>query len=500
MDHNSIEVVLRAQEEDSRELNTSFLLRRIRRLKRTLALLLAISLVVGMVAGLATGIFNGIGTVTAMVTFAYEGIENGEDPNGAVFDITKMKAPIILDAALAQTGITAISTDELRNALSFEGVVPTDVQERIATLQTIGEKTPAALEQILEISYHPTQFKLTLDIRTLDLSDTDGKSLLTAVMDEYRTWFFKAYGGATSLGESITALDLTSYDYAEALDIVETQANLISSYLATLQAEAPDFRSSSTGFTFSDLQSHLSVLSDVDAAKLNSLILSAGLTRDRTSLEAYYAYQIQLAGSDLVKLKEQQAGIEASINSYQKDSVLIMSTGDAASPTTMTQSSEAYDSLFQQRTLMTGRVAEQQQRLTLLQQRQSSLLNLDTATVTAAQIATAKAKVDAALPELTTKLSDLIQLVNATADEYYETVAFKTAYQIALPAQTFSSGIKGVLMSGIKFTAVTVVLGLFVSFAVVLLPPLVTGQLFQIRRRDKQEQHAEGEHSEPPLT
>lgn len=479
MENKSIEVVLCTQEEEGRELNTPFLLKRIRRMKGSLALILAIVLVVGMLAGLVRGVLSGTGVVTAMVSFAYEGVENGEDPNGAVFDINKMKAPMILEAALADAGVTDITVDELRNALAFEGVVPSDVQERIATLQTIGEKTPAALEQILEINYYPSQYKLTLNIRKLGVSDTDGKALLTAVMDRYRTWFFTTYGGATSLGESITSLDLTGYDYAEALDIIETQARLISSYLSTLQAEAPSFRSSNTGFTFSDLQSQLSILSDVDAAKLNSLILSMGLTQDKVSLDAYYAYQIQIANTELVKLQEQQRGVETAIASYQKDSILIMGTGDGAAQTTMTQTSEEYDRLFQQRTELSKQTAAQQQRLTLLQQRQDSLRGLDTAAISPAQVNAAKARVVTELPLLSEKLAGLIALVNTTADEYYETVAFKTAYQISLPAQTFISGFKGMAVECMKFAAIAAVLGILACCAVVALPPLVSGELFQ---------------------
>ena len=77
--------------------------------KRLIAYLLALAIVVGASFGaLYSGFehFTGKGSyVRAMITFQFEGIDKGLDPNGAAFDVNQIKSPYVIQKALSELGI-----------------------------------------------------------------------------------------------------------------------------------------------------------------------------------------------------------------------------------------------------------------------------------------------------------------------------------------------------------------------------------------------------------
>ena len=107
--------------------------------KRTYRYLMAIAVFIGVFIGL---LVTGVKYITgksacaqAVITFQYDGIEEGLDPNGAAFDINKLKAPVVIEAALESLGNTDISVEDVRQNIVIEGGIPEDAVDRITVIK-----------------------------------------------------------------------------------------------------------------------------------------------------------------------------------------------------------------------------------------------------------------------------------------------------------------------------------------------------------------------------
>lgn len=98
----------------------------------------------------------------AVVSFQYEGIEEGLDPNGAAFDINKIKAPAVIEEALNSLNITEYSVEEIRENIAIEGVLPEDAVERITVITQMALEDVSNYEKILDVSYFPSQYVVYL--------------------------------------------------------------------------------------------------------------------------------------------------------------------------------------------------------------------------------------------------------------------------------------------------------------------------------------------------
>lgn len=482
-DSKNIEITLRSQEEE-RNIDFSAIGRRVRALKGFIAKLLVGALVVGLVAGAVKNVVGSSSKVQTVVTFGFDGIEEGLDPNGAVFDISKMASPAVVQPALDSLEMAdKVTADTVRQAMSFEGVIPQDALDRISIIQTVSEKVPQALEELLDVSYHPIEYRVTLDLKKAGVDAKTGVEILDAINSAYRDWFLETYSHQEALGSSVGVVDYSSYDYSEAADLLKVQLDTASRYVQALQAKAPDFRSTNTNLTFADLRSNLDAISSVDMSKLYSLIIVNRLTKDAASLQAYYSYQIRTTTNSLNEAQEQLQAVEAAIAGYEKSTAVIY--GEGMTPTTMTSDSAAYDDLFSKQVSASNNVARLRVRLNELQQNYDALTNPE------AQVATtpnAKATVEELLVSVPEKLYQCMTQINDTAMEYYETVAYRNAFRVDIPAQkTGGVGLMGMAKDCITFAVLLEVLACMVIVGVVVVTTLLSGEFY---KKSKKEKHA----------
>jgi hypothetical protein len=86
-----------------------------RKRKRLIAYLLALAILVGASVGAFYSGFEhflGKGSYArAMITFQFDGIESGLDPNGAAFDLNLIRSPYVIQAALVERGYDASNVE-----------------------------------------------------------------------------------------------------------------------------------------------------------------------------------------------------------------------------------------------------------------------------------------------------------------------------------------------------------------------------------------------------
>lgn len=433
-DEKNIRLVLQQQETEEKPLL------RINTLWKQAKRFFVLWIVVSIVAALGVGAFAMVNysdtmETQAMVEFSFKGIESGKDPYGNNFDITKLKSPAVIEAALTAQGISKedVPVDVVRNALTIGGVRPEDAIEKMVGYQSIidmgNTNALSALKEFLNVTYFPTKFVITLQLDNTDLEPEQGAALLDAILESYKQYFFQTYGYNDALGSAVLSVDYNDYDYERVIEVFDSTLASAQSYLNTLAAEDDTgFRSATTGYSFRDLSSAINTLRTEDLDWINSYVTVNNVTKDKGLLLTYYDYRIQSLERAKTAAQEKLVAIDESIAAYQKDTILVMNN-ENGKDMTVSQSSGTYDSMIQQKINMQSQIAEYTRDISYYTSRSTSL-RTTTTTVTNAQIK----MVDERIANLYTKVETLIDQVNVTADEYYENVAYANAFTVLVPA------------------------------------------------------------------
>ncbi len=402
--------------------------------------LLLLWLVLAIVLGVAVGAMGLMGRrnpykVRAIVEFAFEGIEDGKDPAGNEFDVTKLKAPAVIESALKEAQISKddVSIESIRSNITLQGIVPEDAFEQMTAYQDLANSDNSsalkAVEALLDISYCPTQYIVTLNLTDTNLDKEQGVLVLDAILSAYKQYFYETYGYNQALGSAVMALDYNDYDYERAIEVLDTSLESAERYVSGLVTEdKSSFRSTETGYTFEDLLSALRTLRDEDLDWLSSYITVNNVTKDKTMLLTNYQYRIENLQRQKTEAETNLASIEASIAAYQKDTVLVTGS-ENMSDLEMSQASEQYDNMIERKLDTQETISNCIKNINYYESRVNTLKTTSSQT-TEAQ----KKLLDEELAKLHTKITTLLEKINTTADEYYQNVAFANAYSVIVPA------------------------------------------------------------------
>lgn len=423
-------------EDDSTEIDILNVFANMSRRRRLYRYLIAIAVCMGLLAAfLITGVGQIVGNgsyAQSVITLQYEGIESGLDPNGAAFDINKLKSPVVIEDALTGLGITDISTEEIRKNIEIEGVIPEDAVERITVINQMAQEDAANYEKILDVEYFPSQYVVSLN-QGRGMSASETREILNAVLESYRTWFLDTYANTAVLTVTGNLIRYQDYDYAESIDMLQAQIDMMQDYVTERRDQAPDFRSAGTGLSFGDIVTALETIESIDMANLSSYIENNVLTKDRQRQIEYYNYKIKNYTMELSEVQTQLGTVQSTLDTYVKDPVVIVSSQETTQE--ITQTSEYYDSLVQEKIRLSKQIAEINTKLN------ETYTLLDTVTLSNRKnVQSEYDKADEMLEHLTETISEWTELIEETTEEYYTTTLFSNAVKIAVPAQYKAAG------------------------------------------------------------
>ena len=256
--------------------------------------------------------------LNALVSFSYAGIEKGNDPNGRQFDVNTLKNPAVIEDALTELGMDLDSLEDIREGISIKGIIPADAIDRITTYKSIYETAStgnlAAAQEMLDVTYYPTQFKVYFDYNNTEFSTSDATDIFNMILKKYQDYFYEEYGYNESLGTAVSAINYEDYDYSEAVDVFDTNLTTLRRYVRQLSNEdATRFRSSVTGYTFDDLYQAITTIQDIDLDKISSYITVNNLTKNKDAAISYYDYRINSLNRSKTSLEEQLKSVQESI-------------------------------------------------------------------------------------------------------------------------------------------------------------------------------------------
>lgn len=402
------------------------------------------------------------GEITALVSFNYNGIQSGLAPDGSKFNVNKIKSPSIIESALTENNLSLNYVEPIRRNIKIDGIIPDSAMDKITLYQNVysngGTSALAAVESLLEIGYHPTYYVVTLDYSSINLDMSECKLILDGILSNYQEYFFTKYGYNESLGSSVVMIDYTDYDYPAAIDIFNTILSDLDDYANQIESRDPDFRSAKTGYSFRDIGTTIDTIQVTDLDSLSAYITINNVVNDKSLLINYYEYKIEQLEREQNVHQAEFESVSTALTNYEKDTLLVFGEVAEGVDTTYTQASAKYDELIEQKISAQRLVSKCKQRIKYYKTRIDAL---DDATTPASE--EDKKYVEEQLALINDKLTELIDTVNTTADEYYEKVTFAKAYNILVPATGLEPAVKA---TDILIPAIIVEVVLFMGYVV----------------------------------
>ncbi len=455
--------------------------------KRFFLLWLVVSIIVAMaVTGVTMALKTSVtdSRITALVSFNYDGIQSGLAPDGKKFDVNKIKSPSVIESALSELDMSLAYVEAVRRCITIKGVIPNDAMDQLTLYQSIyssgGGAALSAVESLLDIGYYPSYYIIRLDYGGLGMSLIESKQVLDAVLKSYQDYFFTTYGYNESLGNSVVAVDYKEYDYPSAIDVFDSTLTNLDDYVTKLSAANPDFRSGKTGYSFEDLSSTIETIKGADLDSLSSYVIINNVTNDKKLLLTYYEYKIDQLKRNQSVLQSELDSLSNSIDTYEKDKMLILGDVSDNLDASYTQASEKYDELVENKVAKQNELSRCKQNIEYYSGRVEAL-NKNNSSSTDEN----KKKTEERLADINEKVTNLIDIVNKTADEYYETVSFAHAYNILVPA----TGIEPTVVT--KDIMIPIIMLEAVLFIVYLVTVFVRAVVIDVRNNSEAENDSE---------
>ena len=425
-----------------------------KQLKRFFALWIVLAIIAGLAVFSLSALktFSSSNPAQAIISFTYDGIEQGLDPKkGGKFDIETVKSPKVIEMALTEMGIDLEMVESVRSNIRFQYIIPQDAYDKFKVYNSVMDKASSgvlsAAQEMLDVKYYPTKYTVIFDYGSAGFDKTTVPELLNTLLDCYSDYFYQLYGFNKPLGAAVTAVDSDSYDYAQQVDLYKDSLRALRSYLNDLDEEDNTaFRSSVTGYTFNDLSEYVKTVTSIDLDRISSYISVNNVTKNKEATIAYYEYRIENMTRDKDEYEERVKALDASIDKYIKDHITVYGeTADIES----TVHSEQYDAMFKQKTTVESLLAQTKQDIKFFESRRDALKSNKTSSKANIE------KAEADLAALNNKVNDIVDLTEKTANDYFENVQFANAYTVLAPAtKSVSAGISQALSVALKYIIV----------------------------------------------
>ena len=446
-----------------------------KQLKRFFALWIVVAVIAGLVVFALSAFksFSYVSPAQAIVSFTYDGIEQGLDPKkGGKFDIETMKSPKVIEMALTKMGMDIESLEDIRSNISFGYIMPQDAYEKLKAYNSVMEKASSgslsAAQAMLDVKYYPTKYEIFFNYGKAGFDTATGTEILNTIVDCYAEYFYQLYGFNKPLGAAVTAVDSDSYDYPQQVELYRDSLRKVRSYLDSLSSEDNTaFRSSITGFSFNDLAEYAKTVTSIDLDRISSYISVNNVTKNKDSAIAYYDYRIENLTREKDEYTERLSALDASIAKYVKDSATFIGAGAEGINGEASIHSDQYDSMFKQKTTMEANLAQTVQDIKFYESRREALKSNKTSSKANIE------KVEEDLAGLKAKVTEIVDLTEKTANDYYENVQFANAYSVlAYASKSATAGISEALNASLHTIIVWEVLIFAVYLAIVLFSAL----------------------------
>ena len=211
---------------------------------------------------------------TMKIEYLNDKAAEGLTPKGTKLKPEEIRASAIVSNAMELTGLD-ISVDYVRNSLTVEGILTEEEESRKEAVLSKGQ----------EYDLNPTNYQVKLSLNS-SFSEETAQNLLTAIVNEYMTWYGNHYVITQAKPGILDDAILDRYDYTIVMDMI---SEAITNMLEYIYSNDESFRSTQTGLSFYDLQTQLELLRDGKFEDVYVKTLNSGITKDPELLRDYYS-------------------------------------------------------------------------------------------------------------------------------------------------------------------------------------------------------------------
>ncbi len=239
----------------------------------------------------------------AQMTVAYTDpeAENGLNPDGSKLNAAEITSPAVLSMVVDTLG-TDKSIDHIRRDMTIEEVIPEDIKAIRS----------GAWEDGLEYKYYATEYVITYETK----DEQEARRTIEAILDCYINYYTDKYVEIPKAPNSVDAIKGLEADYLEYAEALERFVNENRTYLINAEELWPNFRSSTTGYSFHDLFNEYDFIYTNNIPLLYSTILSNKVTRSAEMLTYKYQYTIDKNNQRILNNKEFIANTQGLIDAY----------------------------------------------------------------------------------------------------------------------------------------------------------------------------------------
>lgn len=228
-------------------------------------------------------------TATAIIRYANSDATQGLAPDGSTIDTTEIYSAKVISEVFARMGLdyARFNVDDMRGRVTVEAL---QTDEKAALDEAMTSKGEEVVEK-------PVEYKVSFEACYQDADNMEefARQFLDEMLDIYISYYGEEHvNDASPAINDISNINNQNYDYLEKVEILSDSISAANDALSRKVESADEqFRSATTGYSFSDLQKEFALLKNVRVADLYSYILDNRVTQDRAVLLAKYENRIK---------------------------------------------------------------------------------------------------------------------------------------------------------------------------------------------------------------
>ena len=259
----------------------------VRILRKYFLQIVAISLAVALLGGYVVTTMQ---TYTCILGFKYNHKEatEGLAPDGVTkLDPYEIQNPVVIKAALENMGVNEddsadLSVKGIRQDITINKVVTELDQEVSKSAALLGEKYDVAATEY--------EMKFTYDA---SLGDEFGPKMFSNIIKAYDEFLLAKYYHKKTIEDFAKIVKDSDADYIVVADSMSTSIDNIVTALDELSSYYPDYRSTTTGYTFAELSTLYQNLKETQYAKYYGNIRAGNLAKDREMVIKGYQAKVK---------------------------------------------------------------------------------------------------------------------------------------------------------------------------------------------------------------
>lgn len=284
------------------------------------SLLIFVFAVIGAVGILWYGNKNQSYTAKVLIEYQDSNASKGLTPDGRALDITEIYSSKVVANAIEDLNLKDSSIDYFRQGFAVKEVIPDD-QKVINN---------ALAEDGIARNFFPTRYQVSFTAGGKKSEDYV-RNVLDAVIKNYCLFFGEKYVEQSVLPNGIADMSVRNYDYLSSASILEKSTEEMLSYLLQKRNDYPDYRSSTTGYSYADLVDIYAYIRDYSVPRLYSMIMASSSQTDMDLLMSNLKGEYNRYEQDIASYNVQLEKLEALIDNLVEKNIKLQSDQLASS-------------------------------------------------------------------------------------------------------------------------------------------------------------------------